>query len=68
MLGKQGYMHARACTHPRAWAHKRATQLCNIYCFSSATMNRQRASLLRYTSVLLLQSHSFSNQFKVDTL
>ena len=44
MLDKQGYMRARACacprsrhTHARARAHT-STQICNIYCFSTATV------------------------------
>jgi hypothetical protein len=61
MLDKQGYMHARACTCPRARAHARvhsrahtSTQLCNIYCFSTATMIRERALMLRYTYIVCL--------------
>jgi hypothetical protein len=49
MLNKQGYMHARACTHARAH-----TQICNIYWFSTTTMIHERASLLRYTYIVLL--------------
>jgi hypothetical protein len=50
---------ARACTRPRTKAHarKRArthTQMCNIYCSSTATMIRERASLLRYTCIAYL--------------
>ena len=57
MLDKQGYMHAGACTSPRARAHARAhthTQICNIYCFSTATIIRARASMLRYTYIVCL--------------
>ena len=43
MLDKQGYMHAR--TH---------RQICNTYCFSTATITRERASLLRYTYIACL--------------
>jgi hypothetical protein len=49
MLYKQGYMHAHA--HARARAH---TQICNIYCFSTTTMIRERASMLRYTYIACL--------------
>ena len=67
MLDKQGYMHARACTRPRAGERKRTlthtrarahththTQICNIYCFFTATMLRERASMLRYTYIACL--------------
>ena len=55
MLDKQGYMHARACTRLRAWAHARThahTQSkYNIYCFSTATIIRERALILLYTYI-----------------
>ena len=61
MLDKPGYMHTRAFTRPRARAHVRTslstlppTQIRNIYCFSMATIIRERASLLRYTYIVCL--------------
>ena len=45
MLDKQGYMHARARTH---------RQICNTYCFSTATMIRERSSVSRYTYIACL--------------
>ena len=44
-------MHAGACKGPRARAY---TQICNIYCFSTATMIRESASLLRYGTLFVL--------------
>ena len=53
-------LHARsAYTRPRAraptlkHAHAQA-EICNSYCFSSATMIRERASMLRYTYLVCL--------------
>jgi hypothetical protein len=45
--------HASEHTHAfaRAYAH---TQLCNIYSFSTTTIIRERASLLRYTYIACL--------------
>ena len=54
MLEKQGYMQARACARSRArvpartHAHKPVS---NKYCFSTAAMIRERASMLRYTYI-----------------
>ena len=56
MLGEQGYVHARACTHSRARVHARTrtdTQICDVYCFFTAKMIRERAFLLRYTYIVL---------------
>ena len=39
MLDEQGYMY---------------TQICSIYCFSTATVIRERASVLRYAYILVL--------------
>jgi hypothetical protein len=56
-------MHLCACTRPRALApthtHARTRthtdrQTCNIPCFSTATVIRERASLLRYTYIACL--------------
>ena len=45
----QAHAHAQGHTpkraHARMSAHK---QICNMYCFSAATMIRERASVLRY--------------------
>ena len=64
MMDKQGYMHSRACTRPRARAHARKhTQISNICCFSTATIIRERASVLRHTYIIrpvLLQNQVFS--------
>jgi hypothetical protein len=40
---RQGMARTRGCTH---------TQICNIYCFSPATMIRERCSVLHYTYVV----------------
>ena len=53
MLDKQGYMHARARARARAHTHTH-TEICNIYCFSTATMIRERASVLRHTRIACL--------------
>jgi hypothetical protein len=47
MLDKQGYTHVRTL----ASAH---TQIYNIYYFSTATMIRERASIVRYTYIVCL--------------
>jgi hypothetical protein len=49
MLDKQGYTRARAFTRPRAHATRAHTQICNAYYFSTATIIRERASMLGYT-------------------
>ena len=57
MLDKQGYMHAGAHAHAPGNMHELAharTQICNTYCFSTATMIRERASMLRYTYIVRL--------------
>jgi Pyruvate/2-oxoacid:ferredoxin oxidoreductase delta subunit len=52
MLDQQGYMQAHV---PYTRTHARAhTQICNIYCFSTATIIRERASKLRYTYIVCL--------------
>ena len=49
----RAHTHTRsACTHPRA--RTRAIRICNTYCFSTATMIRERASLLCYTYISCL--------------
>ena len=67
ILDKQGYIHARVCaspstrtptrTHARARTHR---QICNSYCFVTATMIRERASMLRYTYIVCIFSESVS--------
>ena len=60
MMDKQGYMHARACTRPRARAPILSTharihrQIRNTYCFYTTTMIRERASVLPYTCIACL--------------
>jgi hypothetical protein len=67
VLDKQGYMHARACTRPRARARTFTfRQIYNTYCFSTATIIRERASVLRYTMYIgclvgYTMNHSFVN-------
>ena len=64
MLDKQDDTHASAFTRPRSLApshthvhmHTRERthtyrNMCNNYCFSTVTMIRERASLLRYTYI-----------------
>ena len=50
-----GSARLRASTrmHTRASAHT-LTEIRNIYCFSTATMIRERALLLRYTYIVCL--------------
>ena len=51
MLDKQEYMHARTRTH-----------ICNTYYFSTATVIREHASVLRYTHiacVVVTAQHGF---------
>jgi hypothetical protein len=50
------WMCKATCTRQRARADAHAfaraqTQICNIYCFSTATVIRERASMLRYTYI-----------------
>ena len=66
MLDKQGYMHAPACTRPRARPHAqaharghthtraRAHITSRTYCFSTATIFRERASVLGHTYIACL--------------
>ena len=66
MLDKQGYMHtptptrpgtrtiARACTH----THR---QICNTDCFSTATMIRECALILRYTYIVCIVNLRFED-------
>jgi hypothetical protein len=67
-ISKVTCMHVRAShtptcpstrTNARAYAH---TQICNTYCFSTATMIRKSISLLRFTYIvcLVIIPHSFS--------
>jgi hypothetical protein len=52
-ISKATYTPTRLGTRTRAGIH---TQICNIYCFSTATMIRERASLLRFTCIACLIS------------
>ena len=54
---EQGYMHVCSFTRPRARILMQACTfrpITNTYCFSTATMIRERASMLRYTYIALL--------------
>jgi hypothetical protein len=58
-------MHTRAYTHTQAptrpYIH---SEIYNIYCFSTATMVSQRASLLRYICIVCLVSFLFTLQIQ----
>jgi hypothetical protein len=59
LLDLQGYMQSCARTRPRArvptCTHARAHRpISNTYCFSTATMIRERASMLRYAHIACL--------------
>ena len=41
----------RSGTHMHARTHAQACTLCNTYCFSTAIIIRERASVLRYTYI-----------------
>jgi hypothetical protein len=61
MLDNEGYMHTHArvrTLHARTHTHR---QIHNTYCFSTATMIRERTSVLRYTYTvcLVLLYHKF---------
>ena len=45
------YAYAHAHGRTQALSHTQA-QICNIYCFSTAKMIRERASVLRYTYIV----------------
>ena len=66
MMDKQGYMHARTCTRPRAWAPARThtqKQICNTYCFSTATMDSRTRLMFMFihtlTTLLFLSLYMF---------
>ena len=54
----QAHAHAHALEHKHAHAHTH-TRICNIYRFSTATIIRERASILRYTYIVCLVSFCF---------
>jgi hypothetical protein len=56
MLDKQDYMHVRACTH---------RPIRNTYCFSTAKIIRERASMLSYTYYVI---RTLSVSFKDVTM
>jgi hypothetical protein len=49
----QAHAHAHAPGNTRARAHTHA-QICNTYCFSTATMLRERAPVLLYKYIVCL--------------
>jgi hypothetical protein len=49
--------HTHTNTHAGTCAHTHR-QICNTYCFSTATMIRESASVLRYTYIACLVKHS----------
>jgi hypothetical protein len=51
-----GHTHKRACTHTHTHTH---IQICNTYCFSTAKIIRERASVLRYTYIACLDLNVF---------
>jgi hypothetical protein len=51
MLDKQNYMRARTHALPGAQTHVR-TDIYNTFFFSTATMIRERASILRYMYII----------------
>jgi hypothetical protein len=56
MLDKQGYMHVRACT--RARAHARVDSDMKYLLLFTATLIRERASVLRYTYTVFFTCNS----------
>ena len=59
MLDKQEYTRLRACTPPQART-RTPRQMCNTYHFSTVTMIRERASLLRHVYIACLVSSQYS--------
>ena len=49
----RAHAHAHAPNHPRARAHTHR-QICNTFCFSTATMIRELASMLRLMYIACL--------------
>ena len=56
VLHKQGYLHARADAHTHI-------QVCHIYCFSTATVIRERTSVFccTYIACIVLPAHVFAS-------
>ena len=72
VLDYQGYMHVctrirprtriSTSTHSRAHTHR---PICNSYCFFTATMISDRASVLRYTYIACIVKHVFRRRSSV---
>jgi hypothetical protein len=64
-LDWQGYIHLHACTRPHARTHR---LISNTYLFSTPTMIRERASMLRYTCIACLVSfipvHAWNGRYE----
>ena len=65
------YTPTHSRTHIHARTHTETNKLYS-FCFSTATMNRERASVLRYTYVvclvLLMQIYYYSDRLKICLL
>ena len=61
MLDKQGYKRTHACTRPRARAHTR-TEICNTYCFFTATMVTRRRLIVTLYVHCLSSCHPWPSQ------
>ena len=73
MLDKQGHMHARACTRPRARVPTRTyartrRQIFKTYFFSTTTLIRERASTLRYAHIARLVCLNLRNPASLWTV
>jgi hypothetical protein len=61
------HAHAYAPGHSHARMHARAhTQICNTYCFSTATMIRERVSMLRFTYIACLVTTDEATCYKSE--
>jgi hypothetical protein len=67
MLDKKGYVHARACTCPRAWAHARTlahTNMQRLLLFHGNN-DLECASVMRYAYIACLVSLSLKMKYVV---
>jgi hypothetical protein len=70
-ISKTTYTHAHVHAHALGHTHAQArthTRTCNMYFFSTATMIRERASILRYTYNLRLILHTAGVAVKWNTI